>query len=188
LHDIGEILDSEGSGYVWMDENRIPMGNGLSVETEGFMTLPFKEGTDEYKERLYRDTDPAPDSILDHKGGTRTYDGHNGTDFFITKGTEILAGAPGMVTDIVFNTPNGGNYIYIKSNCGNIGGINDCCYINYGHLGDILVTEGQYVKRGDLLAYSGSGGRSPDASKWTDHLHYAIWIKTGSSSFEPIDF
>jgi murein DD-endopeptidase MepM/ murein hydrolase activator NlpD len=41
----------------------------------------------------------------------------------------------------------------------------------YGHLSRIAVGEDQHVKRGDVIGYVGSTGRSTGA-----HLHYEIWM------------
>jgi murein DD-endopeptidase MepM/ murein hydrolase activator NlpD len=41
----------------------------------------------------------------------------------------------------------------------------------YGHLSRIAVQQGQHVRRGDILGYVGSTGRSTGP-----HLHYEIWM------------
>lgn len=45
----------------------------------------------------------------------------------------------------------------------------------YGHLSKIRVREGQSVKAGDIIGYTGSTGRSTGP-----HLHYEV-IKDGKS-------
>ena len=41
----------------------------------------------------------------------------------------------------------------------------------YGHMSRIVVADGQQVKRGDVIGYVGSTGRSTGS-----HLHYEIWM------------
>ena len=51
----------------------------------------------------------------------------------------------------------------------------------YLHLNTFKVSEGQKVKRGDLIGYSGSTGYSI-----APHLHFSI--KVGSASVDPLRF
>ncbi|MEK7287409.1 MAG: M23 family metallopeptidase, partial [Elusimicrobiota bacterium] len=40
----------------------------------------------------------------------------------------------------------------------------------YGHTSKIVVSQGDYIRRGDILAYMGTTGRSTGS-----HLHFEIW-------------
>jgi murein DD-endopeptidase MepM/ murein hydrolase activator NlpD len=55
------------------------------------------------------------------------------------------------------------------------------CETVYGHLSQIVVTSGQAVKRGDLIGYMGSTGRSTGS-----HLHYEV--RTDSRAVNPLSF
>lgn len=87
---------------------------------------------------------------------------HSGIDMAGPVGEPIYATADGVVEKAGW----GGGY----GNMIDIGhgrGIET----RYGHLSKILVTEGQHVKRGDLIARMGSTGRSTGS-----HLHYEVRI------------
>jgi urea transporter/murein DD-endopeptidase MepM/ murein hydrolase activator NlpD len=88
----------------------------------------------------------------------------------------ILAPADGIVEDIIDNvddneigkvntTENWGNTIIIRHLSG--------LYTQMSHLKkrSFKVTKGNYVKRGDLLAYCGNSGRSPEP-----HLHFQVQV------------
>lgn len=86
---------------------------------------------------------------------------HTGYDFACAKGTEIYAADDGTVVIAKYN----GSY----GNCVTInhgGGIMSL----YGHCSSINVVSGQQVKRGDVIAYVGSTGRSTG-----NHLHFSVF-------------
>ncbi len=73
---------------------------------EGFLTMPFAEGTSEWYKRLY--VDIANKSLtsrgIDWRGGDQTYQRpefkHEGIDYWITEGNTVVVAAPGVVSSI----------------------------------------------------------------------------------------
>jgi hypothetical protein len=86
---------------------------------------------------------------------------HYGQDFSVPYGTDIYATGDGKVIESGWNSNGFGNYIVIDHGYG--------LHSTYGHLSDIKVVKGMNVKRGDLIALSGSTGTSSGP-----HLHYQI--------------
>jgi len=86
---------------------------------------------------------------------------HAGMDFSAKSGTPIYATGDGVV-DRADNTASGyGNHIVIRHGFG--------YETLYGHLSKYNVRSGQRVKRGDIIGYVGSTGRSE-----APHLHYEV--------------
>lgn len=87
---------------------------------------------------------------------------HKGIDFGIPVGTPIYAPADGVV-DFASNGYNGGYGIMLKVE--HSFGFKTF----YAHLNKIAVNKGDFVQKGQLIAYSGNTGRSTGP-----HLHYEI--------------
>ena len=87
---------------------------------------------------------------------------HTGTDFSVPVGTPVYATADG-VADFTANGYNGGYGIMLKLE--HAFGFKTF----YAHLSKIVVRKGDFVKKGQLIAYSGNSGRSTGP-----HLHYEI--------------
>lgn len=86
---------------------------------------------------------------------------HAGMDFSAKTGTPIYATGDGVV-ERADNTASGyGNHIVIRHGFG--------YETLYGHLSKYKVRVGQKVKRGDVIGYVGSTGRSE-----APHLHYEV--------------
>jgi hypothetical protein len=97
---------------------------------------------------------------------------HNGVDIKASEGTWVGAAADGVIESAGWE--NGyGNAIRIKHN--------DNYTTLYGHLSKIFVKAGSKVKRGKLIAKSGSTGRSTGP-----HLHFSIF-KDGVAQ-NPLDY
>jgi murein DD-endopeptidase MepM/ murein hydrolase activator NlpD len=86
---------------------------------------------------------------------------HKGMDFTAKKGTPIFATGDGVIAK-ADNTASGyGNHIVIRHGYG--------YETLYGHLSKYNCRAGQRVKRGDIIGYVGSTGRSE-----APHLHYEV--------------
>lgn len=97
---------------------------------------------------------------------------HTGVDFSANHGTPVKATASGVVTRASYFSGYG-NYVSIDHSLG--------LKTAYAHLSKILVKNGQYVKQGQVIAYSGNSGNSTGP-----HLHYEV-IKNGKH-INPLSF
>jgi murein DD-endopeptidase MepM/ murein hydrolase activator NlpD len=91
---------------------------------------------------------------------------HQGLDFTAPAGTPIYATADGVVQIAGFNTDGYGNKVVINHGYG--------YQTLYGHMLKIKATQGQTVKRGEVIGYIGSTGKSTGP-----HCHYEV-IKRGT--------
>ncbi|OLN30099.1 M23 family metallopeptidase [Desulfosporosinus metallidurans] len=89
--------------------------------------------------------------------------GHTGIDLGAPKGTPIHAALDGTVQFVRYKTTGYGYHLAIDHGGGFV--------TLYGHCSKILVTEGQKVKAGDIIAEVGSTGRSTG-----NHLHFEVRI------------
>jgi hypothetical protein len=150
------------------------------AQAQGFLHLPVKGfyGKD-FIIVNYVDWG-ATAQILDHHCGSKTYDGHAGTDFVLRNfrqmdsGVMVCAAAKGVVTyvqDGLFDrekvsaiAKGFGNYIAIRHFNG--------YYSYYAHLAknSIRVQVGDTVEPNENIARVGSSGNSSDP-----HLHFELW-------------
>lgn len=93
--------------------------------------------------------------------GQRGYEMHEGVDFAGPLGKPILATAEGVVVRADYNGGYG-NHVRIDH------GYN--YETLYAHMSDLEVEIGDRVKRGDIVGYLGSTGRSSGP-----HLHYGVY-------------
>ena len=87
-----------------------------------------------------------------------TLEFHRGVDIAVPTGTSVYSGQDGTVTHTGYDADGYGNYIVIENAEGYMS--------KYAHLDRILVSSGQSVRRGDLIARSGNTGASTGS-----HLH-----------------
>ena len=86
---------------------------------------------------------------------------HEGVDYVADLGTDVLAAGEGLITSIQHYKTGYGNCIKINHNNG--------MESFYAHLSEILVKEGDYIKKGHLI---GKVGFSGSATK--PHLHFEL--------------
>lgn len=89
-------------------------------------------------------------------------DFHSGLDISGEQGQQVLAPADGVVTSASYSG-NYGNLITIEHGFG--------LTTRYGHLSRFEIMAGQRVRRGQVIGYVGSTGRSTSS-----HLHYEVLV------------
>lgn len=98
---------------------------------------------------------------------------HWGMDFSAERGSPIYATGDGKISRADNTAAGFGNHVRIEHGFG---------YVSiYAHMDKISVRKGNRVKRGDIIGYVGSSGRSV-----APHLHYEI-TKDGKK-IDPINF
>jgi murein DD-endopeptidase MepM/ murein hydrolase activator NlpD len=98
---------------------------------------------------------------------------HNGIDLLASLGTEVIAVANGVVTDISRSDRGRGNQIVIE----HWGGYKTV----YSHLGDVMVRKSQQVKQGNVIARVGNSGLS-----FAPHLHFEVHLD--GKPVEPVNY
>jgi murein DD-endopeptidase MepM/ murein hydrolase activator NlpD len=91
---------------------------------------------------------------------------HYGTDFGISCGSPVIAGASGIVIQ-AGSYASFGNYVKIDH--GN-SGMGNYYITGYAHMSAILVRAGQFVNRGELIGLVGNTGESTGC-----HLHFEVY-------------
>ena len=86
---------------------------------------------------------------------------HAGIDIALPTGTEILAGFDGTVTRVGYDADGYGNFLVIDNGAG--------IQALYAHCHRVLVSQGQRVSEGDVIATVGSTGASTGP-----HLHMEV--------------
>ena len=93
---------------------------------------------------------------------TGTPDFHPGLDISAGSGDPVLATADGLISQASY-AGNYGNLVIIEHGFG--------ISTKYAHLSRFAVHPGQTIRRGDVIGYVGSTGRST-----SPHLHYEVWV------------
>ncbi len=108
--------------------------------------------------------------VRDFRGGSLSYDSHNGTDFAVPVGTVVVAAAPGKVLRVSSEFNRGGLKVFVDHGRGLITTSN--------HLARALVRPGDVVGRGQPVALSGYSGLDGFvAFPWSvPHVHFNVWL------------
>lgn len=148
VHNLVAYGSAAGAGGGWFPGAEVPF-----IGVDGFCS-PIGAGwesvvTSEFGNRI----DPF----------TGRRKGHTGMDLAVPIGTPIRAALPGTVTVAAYD--QGGYGYYIMIDHGN--GLSTL----YGHNSQLLAQVGQTVEAGDIIARSGSTGRSTGP-----HLHFEVRV------------
>lgn len=156
----GTVSDNGGNG--WLPEEMCGDINGYKSFDNAFgngWLCPVKGGTVTSKYG-YRD-DPF--------GGGQKF--HHGTDIGVPLGTDYIASKDGVVSSQGWSDSMG-NYIYIDHDEG--------YRTRVMHLSKILTTQGQTVKRGQIVGRAGTTGSSTGV-----HAHWEIRRISDNQSTDP---
>lgn len=141
-----ELRDYEAQLQFILDPSKLPVGRVLSWPLESiFVTNPFgKNSSGLYASGL-----------------------HNGVDFRASVGTPVMAMSDGTVlgvgdTDLTCPGASYGKFVFIQYSNG--------LSSTFGHLSLTKAYDGQEVKRGDIVGYSGNTGHSTGP-----HLHVSLY-------------
>ncbi len=160
--EIFENIDFYPSGDINLEDLKIKADKAINSVTEVKKFLLEQQD-------IYRSTPlgwPLKGNITSFFG-TREHpksgneDFHTGIDISASAGTEVRATADGIVIFSGYSGQNG-NVVMLRHGYG--------FTTVYAHNQKNLVTVGQRVKRGDVIALSGNTG-----STTGPHLHYEIW-------------
>lgn len=112
---------------------------------------------------------------------------HTGVDIVVGEGTPVYAAGPGQVvwagTGLLFgNDDEKDPYGFAVAIEHDFGWNNKPLYSLYAHLSKIIISKGDYVETGDLIALSGDTGMTT-----APHLHFEIRVGTNNfyETFNP---
>lgn len=156
-----------------------PESGGSSGDTKPNTTKPNTTKPSSNKLSM---TYPVPSQTkITTAYGSAGYVGHTGVDFACASGSKVVAAESGtvIISKDLKNSDGSyrsyGRYIVIahdkKDSAGNF------VFTLYAHNSSRVVSEGQYVKKGQLIAYSGSTGNSSGP-----HCHFEV--RTPSAAYD----
>lgn len=162
------------TGWKTMDNGQLAIAPAATTApipaAPGFVTPNLAVGTTAFAPRKVSipSRNPLNNAALTSNFGMRTHPvlggrrAHKGIDLAAPTGTPVYASADGVISKAEWFSSYG-LYIAIEHGCE--------IQTRYGHLSRLNVAAGQPVKKGDLIGYVGSTGRSTGP-----HLHYEVRI------------
>ncbi len=184
-----ELVQTKGKLYYYLRKygsnlDEIRSINGSDFSYNAYLFIPYseeyvkkmrQEGIDRLKIESSDNDFIWPISEVKHIScafGIRFGRLHTGADIPATRGTPIVAVMDGRVVSVAYSGGYG-NTIILEHR--------DNFYSRYAHNSVNLVKKGDYVKKGQVIAYVGSSGRSTG-----NHLHFEI--RYNDIPLNPLDF
>lgn len=171
------VLDG-GGGYAELDSELQRMVRQARIQRQGYQGMLDTLGARSAVRQRIPSIRPVDTGWLSSRFGLRTdpFTGqqtfHRGTDFSVRTGTPVRVTGDGVV--VAVQKQRGlGRVVKVDHGEG--------VMTVYAHLDQALVKKGDRVERGDVIARSGSTGRST-----APHLHYEIRI--GGRSVNPLSY
>ncbi len=135
------------------------------------------------------DNNSSVGTLADYKCGTRTYDGHRGTDIGVPRNSNVFAAAKGWVQDRADGYGDG----FLGSLDGNGFGNHVVLFHNpdyntiYGHFtaGTGIPAKGDTIQCGARIGASGTSGNSSGP-----HMHFELRLKVNKTNYysgAPVD-
>lgn len=162
--ELSEVSDS-------LSEIEVMIGLSLDAETPLVERVNLTKMTSENRATLLQllpNGSPVPYNGITSKFGYRIHptlgrrEMHRGTDLKAEIGTPVYATADAMVEYAGYHEKSGyGNLIILEHNYG--------FKTYYGHLNKVVIKYGTFIKKGELIGYSGNTGMSNGP-----HLHYEV--------------
>ena len=148
LRDVFRVYGVAGGSEGWIPGADMPF-----IGADGFCS-PIGSG---WERRVTSEFGNRIDPITGQRRG------HTGMDLAVPTSTPIRAALPGTVTVSKYNAGGYGYYVMIDHGSGLV--------TLYGHCSQLLARVGQTVQAGDIIALSGSTGRSTGP-----HLHFEVRV------------
>lgn len=182
-------IDNRQLAYINPDEmleqvkdNIAALDNRIHMQQHSYDTLEKMVKSKEEMLRSIPAIQPVSNKTLSHLASGfgyridpiyKTAKMHTGLDFAAPLGTPIYATGDGVIEDASYDAGGYGNHVIINHGYG--------YETLYGHMIRIKVRDGQRVKRGEVIGWIGSTGKSTGP-----HCHYEV-IKNGEK-IDPIHF
>lgn len=167
------VRDAQNSGLTGGDQQFSQLFADWEALDGGADTAPAPSATISIPSRM-----PLDNASLTSNYGMRTHPvlggrrAHNGVDLAAPTGTPIYATADGVVSRAGWFSSYG---LYVSIEHG------AQLQTRFAHMSRVAVADGEEVKKGDIIGYVGSTGRSTGP-----HLHYEV--RVGGKAVNPIPY
>ena len=152
-----------------------PSTTQATTKNDNSQETTTTESTTENPNRLSM-TYPVPSQTrITCDYGSAGYEGHTGVDFSCPTGSAVVAAESGYVFYVKELNYSYGYHVVIMHDKTDSAG--NYVYTLYAHNSSIVVSQNQYVAKGQLIAYSGSTGNSTGP-----HCHFEVRTPTAQYS------